>query len=154
MADVYHWSDAVLAAAVEAFDEFTTHIGDFLGSRDVAMVVFNLTEHRLEVTGAHGGQIRPNTGLVIGPGGTGEVAIYGATTGTWGWAYLRDLDTGTDLQLYIQMSGVRGNKYFAFNYYNPNHPDENEGSRGLPADVATSVWNGGPAAAYTLLRVP
>jgi hypothetical protein len=154
MADVYHWPDTVLAAAVEAFDEFTTHVGDFLGSRDIAMVVFNLTQHRLQVTGAHGGEITPNTGLIIGPGATEIVARYGASTGTWEWVFLRDLDTGTDYQLYIQMSGFWGNKYVGFTYYNPNNVEGNSGSRGLPADVATSVWNGGPAAAYTLLRVP
>ncbi|MBP2320348.1 hypothetical protein JOF56_000733 [Kibdelosporangium banguiense] len=154
MRDAFSWTDPILRAADQAFDEFTSRVGSLIGSHDVDMVVFNLTPHILEVTGAHGGEITPHTGLQIKPGGAGIVARYRASSGTWEWVYLRDNDTGRQYQLYIQLSRFISNRHTGFDYYNPNPQEENSGSVELPADVASKQWNGGQAAAFTLHRVP
>lgn len=153
MTALFDWSAPLFVAAGETLEELGTHVGDFVSSRTVHMVVFNMTDHHLQVTGSDGGEITPNTNLVLNPGDAAVVATYEASTGTWEWLFLRDTDTGTEYQLYIQESSVVGNKYASFDYFNSDHREDNGNATRLPENAATSQWDGSPVAVYKLLSV-
>lgn len=129
---------------------------------NIPLIVINLTQDVLEVTGKRGGDLSDVAVSAKIPYEMGViVAQYntpGATGDNWDWVYLKNLSTGDEYQIYVEWVRPKGSTYAFFGYYNKDSSQQNGNPSPFPDGCAETnfVTSGSTPGwpVYILTQVP
>ena len=104
--------------------------------KSAPLIVINLTQDVLEVTGSYGGDLSnvasdSQIGYKLGR----IVAYYntpGGNDDNWDWVYLENLSTGDQYQIYVEWRTPSNATYASFGYYDASSSESNSDPSPFP----------------------